>query len=164
MRGLCILIGMAAGLSCAFITRGAHAATVRPWFSRRLGEIYTFRGSFQDPQGQFFSLSGTLDFDWLGDISGEASAHRLGDETVSGAPCHAMIEGSYKRTQDPQIVDGIMEVIPVDGSCGMSLNKVHSWRIDILPGSMPGDFDLVQRSQSSPWFVGVAKPEPGLVS
>jgi hypothetical protein len=75
-----------------------------------------------------------------------------------------MIEGSYKRTQDSQIVDGIIEVIPVDGSCAMRLNKFQSWRIDIIPGPMLGDFDLVQRSQSAPWFVGVAKPKPGLVS
>ena len=155
---------MAAGLSGAFITSGAYAARVWPWFSPRLSESYAFRGSFQDRQGRFFSFSGTLDFDWLGDISGEASAHRRGGETASGTSCPTMIEGSYKRTQDSQIVDGIIEVMPVDGSCGMKLNKFHSWRIDIIPGAVLGNFDLVQRSQSAPWFVGVAKPEPGLVS
>lgn len=164
MRALCILIGMVAGLSGAFITPGAHAAIVGPWFSPWLSGSSAFRGSFQDRQGRFFSFSGTLDFDWLGDISGEASAHRRGGETASGTSCHTMIEGSYKRTQDSQIVDGIIEVIPVDGSCGMRLNKFHSWRIDIIPGPMLGDFDLVQRPQSAPWFVGVAKPKPGLVS
>ncbi len=160
MRGLCILVGMVAGLFGALVTPGAHAATVRPWPLLRFAGNYAFRGSIQDRQGRFFSLSGTLDFDWLGDISGEVSAHRRGGKTPSGTSCDAMIEGSYKRTQDPQIVDGIIEVIPVDGSCGLSLTKVHSWTIDIMPGSMRGDLDFVQRSQSSPWFVGVAKPEP----
>jgi hypothetical protein len=83
MRGLCILVGMVAVLSGALVTPGARAATVRPWPSLRFAGNYAFRGSIQDRQGRFFSLSGTLDFDWLGDISGEVSAHQRGGETPS---------------------------------------------------------------------------------
>jgi len=46
----------------------------------------------------------------------------------------------------------------------MRLDKSYSWRIDIVPGFTLGDFDLLQRWQSSPWFISLAKPQSSLVS
>jgi hypothetical protein len=141
-----------------FIARGTQAALQEYRPKPQISGTYALHGSLEDRRDRFFSLSGTLDIDSLGDISGEASARRVDGRTAGAGSCDVIIDGSYKRTQDAQIIDGTIGIIPVYGHCG-ELGELGSWHLDIVRGPKPGNIDLFQRAQSAPWFVGLARPE-----
>jgi hypothetical protein len=106
-----------------------------------LNRFYTLRGFIEDSAGHYVSLSGSLNFDWLGDISGEGSIHRHGPRLSNEGSCHVMIEGTYKPTIDPLVVAGSITFVPVYGDCSEELGRKRNLRISIVRAA-PGELDL----------------------
>jgi hypothetical protein len=118
-----------------------------------LNRFYTLRGFLEDSPRHYMSLSGSLNFDWLGDISGEGSIH-LSNEV----PCHVLIEGTYKTTKDPLVKAGNITFVPVYGDCSEELGRKRNWTISIVREA-PGELDLSQNPVSERGFTAVASRE-----
>jgi hypothetical protein len=125
----------------------------------RLSGLYTFSGSLEYLRGQYMSFSGSLNFDSLGDISGEASSRRIGQHVRSTGSCHLLMEGTYKPTKDPFVMAGSIRFMPIYGDCNDELGRDRNWTISIMRGVKSGLLDLSHNSVSGRRFVGVATRE-----
>ena len=113
--------------------------------------FYTLRGVLEDLRGHYISLSGSLDFDWLGDISGEGSLH---EHSSSGNSCHVLMKGTYESTKDPLVLVAKITLVPVYGHCSEELDGERNWTISITRGK-PGVLVLSQNLASERWFAAV---------
>jgi hypothetical protein len=119
-----------------------------------LSGTYRFRGSL----GKSFTASGYLDFDWLGDISGEAIA--------SGMPgskherCDVMISGAYSTGDHPRVYNATISITPV--SCPINGGKSKTLKVRVIQRNQQGDLDFVSSSPHNEQLLCFAKLEsPG---
>jgi hypothetical protein len=138
------------------IASRTDAAATRSFTPMGLSGRYLFSGSLGNLPGQHDSISGSLNLDWLGDISGQGWVRRIGGGISSEASCRILMEGTYKPTKDPLVMAGTITFIPIYGDCGGELVKQHAWTISIEPGAKPGALNLSEISPSGPWFMGIA--------
>jgi hypothetical protein len=129
----------------------------------KLKRFYTLRGFLEDSPGHYVSLSGNLNFDWLGDISGEGSIHPNGRLLSNEGSCHVLMEGTYKPTKDPLVMAGSITLVPVYGHCSEELGRDRNWTISIVREA-PGELDLGQNSVSGREFTAVASRQTARLS
>jgi hypothetical protein len=123
--------------------------TLKETGTNDLSGTYRFRGSLEP-----FAASGFLDFDWLGDISGEAVANRISG--TRHEHCDVLISGTYSPGDSPQVYNATISITPV--LCPIKPKKL-SVRIIRRNGI---DLQLVSSSRSNEQLLGYAKLEsPG---
>jgi hypothetical protein len=119
-----------------------------------LSGTYRFRGSFE----RSFTASGYLDFDWLGDISGEAAANSTPGSNHE--PCDIMISGTYSPGDHWGVYNATINITPV--SCPINDDKPKTLKVRITRRNEHGDLDLVSNSAPDEQLLGFAQLEsPG---
>jgi hypothetical protein len=117
-----------------------------------LSGTYRFRGSLES-----FSASGFLDFDWLGDISGEAVAHPTSG--TRSQHCDVMISGTYSPGGGPQVYNATISITPV--LCPINGGKPKTLTVRMIRRN-GHDLELVSSAMSHEQLLGYAKLEsPG---
>jgi hypothetical protein len=162
--GICVLLAMIVMSFLLMMVSRTDAAATQSLTPTRLSGRYLFSGSLGNLPGQYDSISGSLNLDWLGDISGQGLARRIGRGVSSEASCRILMEGTYKPTKDPLVMAGTITLIPIYGDCSGELGKQHSWTIRIEPGAKSGSLNLNQISASGPSFIGIATSETAKLS
>jgi hypothetical protein len=153
---ICVLLTIVAAR--CFPSMASEVDATRNLAGLTLKRFYTLRGFLEDSPGHYMSLSGSLNFDWLGDISGEGSIHRDGRRLSNEGSCHVLMEGTYKPTKDPLVMVGSITFVPVYGDCSEGLGRDRSWTISIVREA-PGELDLGQNPVSGREFTAVATRE-----
>jgi hypothetical protein len=161
---ICVLLAMMVMSFLLMRASRTEAAATQSLTPTTLSGPYAFSGSLGNIPGQYESISGSLNLDWLGDISGQGWARRIGRGVSSEASCRILMEGTYKPTKDPLVMAGTITLIPIYGDCGGELGKQHSWMISIEPGAKSGALDLSQILASGPWFIGIATSQTAKLS
>ena len=118
-----------------------------------LSGSYSFHASFEHPALQAY---GDLDFDWLGDISGEAVAvfHEPGSRPVR--KCNFLISGDYTLARGSGGYDAKLTFTPVDSTCPINNGKEKTLRAKIVRRNGRGDLDLIETSPTEDHLFGMA--------
>jgi hypothetical protein len=143
---------MMLALSALAIVVGASLVfipTLKESGSYDLSGTYRFRGSF----GKSFTASGYLDFDWLGDISGEALASNTHESKHES--CDVMISGTYSPGEHRGVYNGTISITPI--LCPVNGGKSKSLRVRMIRRNDHGDLDLVSSSQPGEQLLGFAQ-------
>jgi hypothetical protein len=114
---------------------------------------YSFRASFKHPS---FQMYGDLDFDWLGDISGEALAVFHERSGKAARDCDLLISGDYSLAKDPGVYSATLTLTPVAADCPINHGKSETLRVNIFRRNDRGDLDLIETSSSDHRLFGVA--------
>jgi hypothetical protein len=153
---LCVLLS---GLALVWMTPRACGATLGSG-RLHLSGTYEFQGNLRNVDGRPVAISGNLDFDWLGDISGEALAS-LGRRHSPDANCNLLVMGNY--APDQQTYLATLTLTPVTTGCPFRHDETLEVRI--TPGDAEGTLYLNQISPGHHELSGLAKMEsPGPVS
>jgi hypothetical protein len=135
---LCVLLS---GLALVWMTPRACGATFGSGRLRSLSGTYEFQGNLRNVDGRPVAISGNLDFDWLGDISGEALAS-LGRRHSPDANCNLLVMGNY--APDQQTYLATLTLTPVTTGCPFRHDETLEVRI--TPGDAEGTLYLNQIS------------------
>jgi hypothetical protein len=136
---LCLLLS---GLALVWLTPKACGAAFGSGRRRTLSGTYQFQGTLKNVGGRSVAISGDLDFDWLGDISGEALAS-TGRRHSPDANCNLLLMGKYAPDQQSYLAT--LTLTPVTTGCG-AFRHEKTLQVRIIPhdadGISPGDYEL----------------------
>jgi hypothetical protein len=118
-----------------------------------LSGSYSFHASFGRPA---FQVYGDLDFDWLGDISGEAVAVSREPASKSVRKCSLLISGDYTLASGSHGYKARLTFTPVDPSCPIGHGKEKTIEAEIVRHDGRGDLDLIETSPSEDHLLGMA--------
>src|ERR1700687_2336338 len=125
------------------MTRGAVPLMLKNVNSYSVSGTYSFRASFKHPP---FQVYGNLDFDWLGDVSGEvlAVSHERGGKAARD--CDLLIAGDYSFAKDSGGYDATLTFTPVSADCPINHGRDETLRVHIVRRNDRGDLDLIEIS------------------
>lgn len=144
-----LVILSAAGNTRASAFRGSDA--------RGLSGTYSFRALLK---GRHHSCTerGVLEFDWLGDVSGQAvsTPAKRGAAPTPGR-CDVLISGTYSPTANPGSYKARVTLTPVNPDYPIDHGRDQTLKLRILPRGGRGDFELLARALSHRELIGMAK-------
>jgi hypothetical protein len=150
--------GTAAGsflplVALVLATQGSLPSMPNSLNTYNLSGSYSFHASFEHPA---FQAYGDLDFDWLGDISGEAVAVSHEPRRRPARKCNFLISGDYTLARDSSGYEARLTFMPVDPSCPINNGKEKILRVKIVRRNGHGDLDLIETSPSEGHLFGMA--------
>ncbi len=148
---LCLLLS---GLALVWMAPTACGAASGTGELRSLSGTYQFQGSLKNVGPRSVPITGNLDFDWLGDISGEAVAS-MDRRHSPDANCNLLLMGNY--APDQQTYLATLTLVPV--STGCSFRHDETLQVRITPDDADRRLYLNQVKPGHPEFAGVAKME-----
>jgi hypothetical protein len=134
-------------------TQGSLASMLNGLNTYNLSGSYSFHASFEHPA---FQAYGNLDFDWLGDISGEAVAVSRQPRVRPVRKCKFLISGDYTLARDSGGYEARLTFMPVDPNCPINNGKEKTLRVKIVRRNGHGDLDLIETSPSEGHLFGMA--------
>lgn len=147
-------------LALVWITPNVCAITSSGDSTRSLSGTYHFHGSLKNRGGRSIPVSGDLDFDWLGDISGEAvsSLSTPRRDSPPEVVCRFLIMGNY--VLDQQNYAATLTFSPVSTAC--PFRQDETLHVTIVPHHDKGAIELSQIGPGRHEFSGLARLEsPG---
>lgn len=144
-----LVILSAAGNARASVFRGSGAPG--------LSGTYSFHALFE---GRHHSCAerGVLEFDWLGDVSGQAIS-RPARRSAAPAPgrCDVLISGTYSPAANPGSYKARVTLTPVNPDYPIDHGRDQTVKLSIFPRGGRGDFELLARARSDRELIGMAK-------
>lgn len=143
------------------LTVGNAFALVLPTANgRTLSGTYSFHAVLKRHE-KSFAASGSLAFDWLGDLSGEArliaQEHRVAP--AGGARCHVLLSGNYSPSKEPGFYHATVAMVAVTSGCPVADGKTDTVKITFFRRGNRGDLGMLQTAKSGQLFAGAATLE-----
>lgn len=152
-----LLAALVALLVISSAAGNARASAFQESDARGLSGSYSFRALIK---GRRHSCAerGHLEFDWLGDVSGQAVAApaKRGAASTPGR-CDVLISGTYAATANPGFFKARVTLTPVNPDYPIDHGKEQTLKLRIFPHGGRGDFELLASAHSRPALVGAAK-------
>lgn len=151
-----IPVALVASLVIVLAAASARASEAGKIDAPRLSGTYSFRALVR---GRHHSCAehGDLEFDWLGDVSGQAmarpGAHRAGDATR----CNLLISGTYSSTAKRGVYTAEVTLMPLSPNFPIDDGREETLKMKIVPRDRRGDLDLLASARSRQKFVGEAR-------
>ena len=135
----------------------ARASAFHASGARELSGTYGFR-AFLEGRHHSCAERGDLEFDWLGDVSGQAVAAPAGQGAASTpGRCDVLISGTYSPTASPGFYKARVTLTPVNPDYPIDHGREQTLKLRIFPRGGRDEFKLLARAHSHRELIGVAK-------